>query len=194
MRRLRTCACAVAMLVAGPCAWAGSPMNEAAPGTVVRMTETIVRQEADGSVVTVVRPVKDIAEYFRQLGAPVPSIAPAQSECLDPVVATPGTGVGGGSAGGGHGGNGGDAHVPPGQDAATGATLLPPITITADSNVSSYTGSMTLFDGWSVTITWRRSPGIPPGPWFQMNQSWLTPNGGHSEGGSTRADCEEAQQ
>ncbi len=194
MSRLKTWTCAVAMLVAGPCAWAGSPANAAAPGTVMRMTETIVRQEADGSVVTVVRPVKDIAEYFRQLGAPVPPTAPAQSECPDSAV-TPGAGVEvSGPAGSGHGGLGGDVHVPSGQDAATAATLMPPVTIAADSNVSSYTGSMTFFDGWSVTITWRRSPGIPVGPWFRTNLGWTPPDENRSEGGSTQADCGDMRQ
>jgi hypothetical protein len=173
--------------------------NEAAPagaGVISAATETIVSQQPDGSIVTVVRPVKDIAGWFRSMGAPVPPVTPQQDICLPPVTVTPGGG-GGGGGGGGYNGGGGDGGgggnwppVPPAQDAATAATLLPPVSVNSDPGVTTYTAGASFADGWSVSITWVRAKGPPPGPWFQTRLDWTPP--GHGTGaGSTQAKCDE---
>lgn len=172
-------------------------------GVVTAAVETIVRQNPDGSVVTTVRPVKDLAAFFADMGVSVP-IAPADSICLPPVtvIGDPGGdggggvgnppvgGNGGGNTGGGGGGSNGNGPAPPPtSDVATAQGTNPPTTVTTDQHVTGYSETLWFSDGWSVDITWARTPNT--NSWTQVNLNWHKPNSGSGAGNSTQGDCDE---
>ena len=174
-------------------------------GVVTSAVETIVRQEPDGSTVTIVRPVKDLAAFFGDMGISVP-IAPASSICLrDVTVIGDEDGGGGGSLppsggngsgnGGNEGGGGGGYNnkpVPPSQDAATAAGTNPPQSVTSDPNVTTFSETISFNDGWSAIVTWGRNS--PSDPWFNTKTDWTPPNHGSGAGNSTQDDCDEVQE
>lgn len=152
-------------------------------GVVTSVVETTVRQNPDGSVVTTVRPVKDLAGFFADMGISVP-IAPASSICLPPVTVIGDPGDGGSGSDGYH-----NKPVPPGQDAATVEGMNPPQTVSSDPNVTTFSETTSFNDGWTAAITWGRNS--PSDPWFKTDVKWTPPNHGSSAGSTTQGDGDE---